>query len=243
MKKVKFVYFYFIVLFLITLGYFIDNPFKEIGIYNKLDEYFGLTLFPTLLFLICYGLIFLKENTVSRKILEIKFYMFFILFFLALYTYIIYKSNLNFSSIEQIKNIKLDKFYFKELINICIYKYKIGYFPTYLLYLLLNLKYEFFYIFLAILLTQIAILFFILYSPVKNYFKTKLKLYREKKQLEEEEKLLHEQIKIKEYLEKNQTIKRMKFKENEERIIKEKVEIFKKETRLTKTVNIENNEE
>lgn len=243
MKKIKFVYFYFVILLFVVLGYFINSPLRKIGIYNKLDQYFGVTLFPTLLFFIIYGLIFLKENSTKRIVAEIKLYMIFISLFLFLSTLIIYFSGLDFSSIEGIKNISLDQNYFKNLIDNCIYRYKIGYFPTYLLYSILTLKYKFFNIFIALILIQVILIFLVVYSPIKNYFRDKIRQYRDKKRIEEEEKLLQEQIRIKEYLEKKQTIKRMKFKENTERIKEEKVEVFKKTTKLTKFVDLENDKE
>lgn len=236
LKKIRVVYIYFLALFLICLGYFIDSPIKELKIYEKATQYFGITLLPALLFLIFYGLLFLCKNNVKRLVFEIKLYFLLIVIILALYTYIIYKSGLDLTNI---KNIVLDDEYYKSLIEQCLYRFKIGYVPTYALWLILNLKFAFQDIFFAIIITQIILIFLVIYAPIKNYIKNKYRAYKERKKLEHEEKLLYEQIKIKESLEKNETIKRVKFRENKEKLLEEKVEVFRKNIQLQKMVNLE----
>ena len=63
--------------------------------------------------------------------------------------------------------------------------------------------------------------------------------YKERKRLEEEEKLLYEQVKIKESLEKNEALRKIKFRENKEKILEEKVEFFRKNIQLKKMVNLD----
>lgn len=238
MKKIKIVYIYILFLFLICLGYFIDNPIKKIGFYEKANQYFGVTQLPIFLFLLFYGLIFFHKNKIKRFVLEVRLYFLLIVAFLAMATYIIYNSGLDLSNLKNLKAITLNEEYFRNLIENCLYKYKIGYVPTYILWLVLNIKYSFEKIFFGIIITQILLIFLIVFGPTKNYIKKSIKDYKFRKKLECEERLLQEQIKIKEDLEKKETIKKVKFRENKEKLLEEKVELFRKNTELKKFVNL-----
>lgn len=123
-------------------------------------------------------------------------------------TYIIYNSGLDLSNLKNLKAITLNEEYFRNLIENCLYKYKIGYVPTYILWLVLNIKYSFEKIFFGIIITQVLLIFLIVFGPTKNYIKKSIKDYKFRKKLEREERLLQEQIKIKEDLEKKETIKK-----------------------------------
>lgn len=234
LKKIKVVHIYFLSLILLFLGYFIENPLKRIGFYEQLEKYFGLTQIPIFLFLVVYGLLFLKKKSVKRAVLEIKLCFLLIVIVLGLFTYIIYNSGLNFINIEK---IELNEDYFKNLIEISLYKYSIGYIFTYLLFLIVSLNFAFYKIFYILLAIQLILIILIIFSPIKNYLKKSIREYKEKKRTEKEERLLKEQIKIKEALEKKETLKKVKFRENKEKMLEEKVEIFKK-IQLTKTVNL-----
>lgn len=235
LKKIRLVYIYFLALFILCASYFIESPIKELKIYEKATQYFGITLVPIFLFFIFYGLLFFCKDLVKRFVYEIKLYFLLIVVILALYTFILYNSGLDLSDL---KNISLNEEYYRELIEQCIYKFKIGYVPTYVLWLILNLKFPFQNIFYALLISQIILTFLIIYTPIKNYIVNTYKVYKEKKRLAREERLLYEQIKIKESLEKKETLKKIKFRENKEKLLEEKVEFFRTHTQLQKMVNL-----
>lgn len=235
LKKIRLVYIYFLALFLLCVGYFIESPMKELRIYEKATQYFGITLIPLFLFFIFYGLLFFCKDIVKRFVYEIKLYFILIVIILALYTYIIYNSGLDFSNL---RNINLNEEYYRTLIEECIYDFKIGYVPTYVLWLILNLKFSFQNIFYTVLIIQVLLTFLVIYKPIKNYIISSYRAYKERKRLAEEEKLLYEQIKIKEALEKKEALKKIKFRENKEKLLEEKVEFFKTHMQLKKMVNL-----
>lgn len=235
LKRIRIVFIYFLVLFLICLSYFVESPLKELRIYEKAIQYFGITLLPALLFFVFYGFIFFCKDRIKRFVYEVKLYFFLVFVILVLYTYIIYKSGLDLTDLQ---NIILDDGYYRNLIEICIYRFRIGYVPTYILWLILNLKFSFQNIFYGMLLAQLVLFFLIVYAPIKNYIRDNYRAYKERKRLEREERLLYEQIKIKESLEKNETIRKIKFRENKEKLLEEKVEFFRKSTELKKMVNL-----
>lgn len=240
MKKLKVVYIYFLFLFLICLGYFIENSIKNTGIYEKIDEYFGITIFPALLFLICYGLLFFLPKNFKRFILEIKLYSLLISIILLIYIYILFNSDLNLSlkNIKDIESINLNNENLKSLIDISLNRYKIGYLPTYIFWVILSIKVSFKKLFVGLSITPIILILFIIVGPIVAYIKRTYLERKERKRLEREERLLYEQIKIKESLERNETIKKVKFRENREKILEEKVEVFKKNIELKKMVNL-----
>lgn len=235
MKKIRLVYIYFLGLFLLCIGYFIESPVKELRIYEKATQYFGITLVPIFLFFIIYGLLFFCKDVVKRFVYEIKLYFILIIVIFAMYTYIIYNSGLDLSNL---KNISLNEEYFKNLIEQCLYRFKIGYVPTYVLWLILNLNFSFQSIFYVLLITQVFLTFLVIYTPTKNYIINTYKSYKKRKKLAEEERLLYEQIKIKEALEKKEALKKIKFRENKEKLLEEKVEFFRTHTQLKKMVNL-----
>lgn len=235
MRKIRLVYIYFLALFLLCVGYFIESPIKELRIYERAIQYFGITLIPIFLFLIFYGLLFFCKDSVKRFVYEIKLYFTLVVIIFALYTYIIYNSGLDLSNL---KNISLNEEHYRILIEQCIYKFKIGYVPTYILWSILNLKFSFQNIFYAILITQVFLTYLVIYTPIKNYIVNSYRAYKERKRLAEEERLLYEQIKIKEALEKKEALKKIKFRENKEKLLEEKVEFFRTHTRLKKMVNL-----
>ncbi|EGQ79215.1 hypothetical protein HMPREF9094_1767 [Fusobacterium animalis ATCC 51191] len=58
MKRIKFVYIYFLFLLYFIGGYFIKLPFIDKGIYEKIYKYLGIMLIPALLFLFYMALYF-----------------------------------------------------------------------------------------------------------------------------------------------------------------------------------------
>ncbi|MBQ3437215.1 MAG: hypothetical protein IJG31_01680 [Fusobacterium sp.] len=242
MKKIKLVYVYFFIISLFVIGNFFDNPVKQTGIYEKIDQYFGVTALIALLFLLCYGLIFFIKNKIKRFAWEVKLYFMLTAIFFSIYIYILMNSGLEIKTLDSLNLISLNEEYFKNLIELCLYKYQIGYVPTYLLWLILNLKYPFSNIFLTLVFSTFLLVFLVIYAPIKNYIRDAYRERKARKKLEREEKQLHEQIKLKEYLEKNETIKKIKFRENKERVLEEKVEVFRKNIQLKKVINLDINE-
>lgn len=235
LSKIRLVYIYFFALFLFCITYFIESPVKELRIYEKITQYFGITLIPLSLFFIFYGLLFFCKDAIKRLVYEIKLYFILIVVILGFYTYIIYNSGLDFSNLE---SINLNEEYYRVLIEDCIYNYKIGYLPTYVLWLILNLRFPFQNIIYAMLLIQVLLTFLVIYIPLKNHILNSYRAYKKRKRLAEEERLLYEQIKIKESLEKKEALKKIKFRENREKLLEEKVEFFRTHTQLKKMVNI-----
>lgn len=77
MKKIKFVYIYFIILFLLAFGYYIDNPLKQTGIYEIAIEYFGITLGFIIFFCVVRVLyIYFKKIILKEKYMNLDYFYF-----------------------------------------------------------------------------------------------------------------------------------------------------------------------
>ena len=74
MKRIKFVYIYFLFLLYFIGGYFIKLPFIDKGIYEKIYKYLGIMLIPALLFFILYGFVFLIKDKKVRFFWELRVY-------------------------------------------------------------------------------------------------------------------------------------------------------------------------
>ena len=69
MKRIKYVYFYFLFLLYLIVGFFGDVPFISKGIYENLYNYVGLMLIPTLLFFVSQR----KFNLIKLSEIFLKF--------------------------------------------------------------------------------------------------------------------------------------------------------------------------
>ena len=135
MKRIKYVYFYFLFLLYLIVGFFGDVPLIKKGIYENLYNYMGLMLIPTLLFFVLYGFVFMLENKKKRFFWELRLYYIYILFFIIAYIFILANLGINIGTAPG--------FEIRNLINKSLFEYKIGYLPTYLLYEFVNLSLRF----------------------------------------------------------------------------------------------------
>lgn len=230
----------------LLVGYFVNFSIKNISVVNFIDRYLGIIAIPLFVFALIYGTIFLIENKVKREVREIKWYLFLFLFFLLVFLFILYKSGVHYTNYE---SILIDESFYRQFLNKSLYEYKLGYFFTYLFYLILGIKIKFELLLLTIFVTIGVIFFLIVFGPIRKYIKKETLRRKEKYEEERKEKLLQEQIKIKEELDRKVTIKKMKFKENQEKIMQEKIEAFKLEkirierfresVKLKKTITLE----
>lgn len=240
MKKIKFVYIYFIFIFLALIGFISGSSSKNnIFLFKESIDYFGITLIPIFLFLILYGLIFFKEPSLKRIVLEVKLYLFLIFMFFLIYTLLLWKAGIN---AKNIFTFEFDENFIKNILDLSIYKYKIGYFPSFILYKILSLKTKASNIILGIGIVDIVLLFLIIFNSTKIFIFSRIETFKENSRLKKEEKLIQEQIKIKEFLQKNETEKIKKFNKLKEKKLfenKEKIKYFKNESTLKKIINID----
>ena len=99
MKRIKFVYIYFLFLIYLIGGYFVNLPFINRGIYDKIYKYLGIMLIPILLFFILYGFVFLIKDKKLRFFWELRLYYAFIFFIIAVYLYILFSSGVYFINV------------------------------------------------------------------------------------------------------------------------------------------------
>ncbi|MDC7955412.1 hypothetical protein PKF05_06180, partial [Fusobacterium simiae] len=131
MKRIKFVYIYFLFLLYLIGGYFVNVPFIDKGIYETIYKYLGIMLIPTLLFFILYGFVFLITDKKLRFFWELRLYYTFIFFIIGVYLYILFSSGVYFINV---KTFEINDEFLKNLINKSLFEYNIGYLPTYILY-------------------------------------------------------------------------------------------------------------
>ena len=237
MKRIKYVYFYFLFLLYLIVGFFGDVPLIKKGIYENLYNYMGLMLIPTLLFFVLYGFVFMLENKKKRFFWELRLYYIYILFFIIAYIFIL--GNLGINS---------------------LFEYKIGYLPTYLLYEFINLSLRFkqipFHYFYYGLYGLAFILFLLMvFGPlIRSINRAKEKRKSERKRAGMNSGLM-EQFEIQEKLEKGEKLstvkserktsspqkKNKKAKIENEAKIKEKID--KKGIVFRRTVTIEDEQE
>ena len=136
MKRIKYVYFYFLFLLYLIVGFFGDVPLIKKGIYENLYNYMGLMLIPTLLFFVLYGFVFMLENKKKRFFWELRLYYIYILFFIIAYIFILANLGINIGTAP---GFEINADFIRNLINKSLFEYKIGYLPTYLLYEFINL--------------------------------------------------------------------------------------------------------
>ena len=233
MRRVKFVGIYFLLLVFLILGYFVNNPLSKTGVYEKVNQYIGIVILPTLLFFILYGLIFMVKDKKKRVFYEIKLYLVFIFIFFGIFLYVLYGLNINFVSA---KTFSASEEFYRNLISESLFRYRLGYLPTYIFYEMIRATekfgaYPFYYFYYALVAFEVMLPIGISFNPVRKYLKKRAKDKKERKEREIIEARLQEQIKIKEELEKKEREKLEKSKQLEEQILNEKVTDYKKEKR------------
>ena len=230
MKRIKFVYIYFLFLFYLIGGYFINVPFINRGIYEKIYKYLGIMLIPTLLFFILYGFVFLIKDKKLRFFWELRLYYTFIFFIIAVYLYILFSSGLYFINV---RNFEVNGEFLRNLINKSLFEYNIGYLPTYILYELINIslkfnQYPFYYFYYFLIGFEAFLIILMIFSPMRrSIIKSNIKRKKERQRAKIEAELM-EQIKIKEDLERKEALKIQKHKKMEEDAIKKKADNFEK---------------
>lgn len=228
----------------LLLGYFTNLSIKDVSITNFIDKYLGVMAIPLFILLFIYGFIFLTENKLKRKVREIKWYFILILLFLLIFLFVLFNSGITYNNYA---SVSLDENFYRNFLNNSLYKYKLGYFFTYLFYLVLGIKIKFKILLISLLGITVLFLFLIIFGPIRRYI-GKIKLRKkEQREAEQRERLLQEQIKIKEDLDRKVMLKKMKFKENKEKLRQEKIdalklEQFRNSIKLEKTVTLNNKE-
>ena len=230
MKRIKFVYIYFLFLFYLIGGYFVNVPFINRGIYEKIYKYLGIMLIPTLLFFILYGFVFLIKDKKLRFFWELRLYYIFIFFIIAVYLYILFSSGVYFINV---KNFEVNGEFLRTLINKSLFEYNIGYLPTYILYELISIslkfnQYPFYYFYYFLIGFETFLIILMIFSPMRrSIIKSNIKRKKERQRAKIEAELM-EQIKIKEDLERKEALKIQKHKKMEEDAIKKKADNFEK---------------
>ena len=230
MKRIKFVYIYFLFLFYLIGGYFVNLPFINREIYEKIYKYLGIMLIPTLLFFILYGFVFLIKDKKLRFFWELRLYYAFIFFIITVYLYILFSSGVYFINV---KNFEVNGEFLRTLINKSLFEYNIGYLPTYILYELINIslkfnQYPFYYFYYFLIGFEAFLIILMIFSPMRrSIIKSNIKRKKERQRAKIEAELM-EQIKIKEDLERKEALKIQKHKKMEEDAIKKKADNFEK---------------
>lgn len=229
MKRVKFIYIYFLILILLVVGYFFTNPLTKIGIYEKIDQYMGIMIIPTLLFFLLYGFVFVIKDKSRRTFFEIKLYLIYIFVFFAVFLFILFKLGIVFSSV---KTFSLSENFYKNLMSISLYDFKLGYLPTFIFYELLKItekfkQYPFYYFYYALLGLETFLAILICFNPTRRYIAKSKKNKKARKKRAIVEARLKEQIKIKEDLEKREKIKMEKDRLRKEQLIQERVNDYR----------------
>ena len=230
MKRIKFVYIYFLFLFYLIGGHFINLPFINRGIYDKIYKYLGIMLIPTLLFFILYGFVFLIRDKKLRFFWELRLYYMFIFFIVAVYLYILFSSGVYFANV---KNFVFDGEFLRTLINKSLFEYNIGYLPTYILYELMNIslkfnQYPFYYFYYFLIAFEAFLIILTVFNPMRKSIKKSNARRKKERQRARIEAELMEQIKIKEDLERKEALRIQKHKKMEEDAIKKKADNFEK---------------
>ena len=230
MKRIKFVYIYFLFLFYLIGGYFINVPFINRGIYEKIYKYLGIMLIPTLLFFILYGFVFLIKDKKLRFFWELRLYYTFIFFVIAVYLYILFSSGVYFINV---RNFEVNGEFLRNLINKSLFEYNIGYLPTYILYELMNIslkfnQYPFYYFYYFLIAFEVFLIILTVFNPMRKSIKKANARRKKERQRAEIEAELMEQIKIKEDLERKEALRIQKHKKMEEDAIKKKADNFEK---------------
>ena len=243
MKRIKFVHIYFLFLFYLIGGYFFNLPFIDRGIYEAVYKYLGIFIFPTLLFFILYGFVFLIEDKKLRLFWELRLYYVLIFCIIGEYLYILFHSGLSFMNV---KNFEINGDFLKKLIDKSLFVHNIGYLPTYILYELINIslkfnQYPFYYFYYSLIAIEVLLILLMIFTPMrKSIKKSSLKRTKKKERAKIEAELM-EQIKLKEDLERKEALKIQKQEKIEEEIIRKKLNNFEKNKKTKKTSRKESN--
>ena len=209
MKRIKFVYIYFLFLFYLIGGYFINLPFINREIYEKIYKYLGIMLVPTLLFFILYGIVFLIKDKKLRLFWELRLYYTLLLLIIGAYLYILFNSGVSFMNV---KSFEINEDFLKNLINKSLFEYN---------YFLIGLE-----VFLIILM---------FFNPTRKSIKSSTTKRKKKKERAKIEAELMEQIKIKEDLERKEALKIQNQEKIEEEKIKKKINSSEKNKKNKKS--------
>ena len=212
MKRIKYVYFYFLFLLYLIVGFFGDVPFISKGIYENLYNYVGLMLIPTLLFFVLYGFVFMIKNKKRRFFWELRLYYIYIISFVVVYIFILSNLGINLNTAP---TFTINTDFIRNLINKSLFEYKIGYLPTYLLYEFVNLSLRFkqipfHYFYYGLYGLGFFISLLIVFGPfIRSINRAKEKRRIERKRAEMNSSLI-EQFEIQEKLEKGEKMNTVK---------------------------------
>ena len=237
MKRIKFVYIYFLFLFYLIGGYFVNLPFINREIYEKIYKYLGIMLIPTLLFFILYGIVFLIRDKKIRLFWELRLYYTLLFLIIGAYLYILFNSGVSF---ENVKSFEINEDFLKNLINKSLFEYNIGYLPTYILYESMNIslkfnQYPFYYFYYFLIGVEVFLIILMFFNPTKKSIKSSNTKRRKKKERAKIEAELMEQIKIKEDLERKEALKIQNKEKIEEEQIKKKFSNSEKSKKIKKS--------
>ena len=237
MKRIKFVYIYFLFLFYLIGGYFINLPFINREIYEKIYKYLGIMLVPTLLFFILYGIVFLIKDKKLRLFWELRLYYTLLLLIIGAYLYILFNSGVSFMNV---KSFEINEDFLKNLINKSLFEYNIGYLPTYILYESMNIslkfnQYPFYYFYYFLIGFETFLIILMIFTPMRrSIIKSNIKRKKERQRAKIEAELM-EQIKIKEDLERKEALKIQNQEKIEEEKIKKKINSSEKNKKNKKS--------
>lgn len=237
MKRIKFVYIYFLFLFYLIGGYFINLPFINREIYEKIYKYLGIMLVPTLLFFILYGIVFLIKDKKLRLFWELRLYYTLLLLIIGAYLYILFNSGVSFTNV---KSFEINENFLKNLINKSLFEYNIGYLPTYILYESMNIslkfnQYPFYYFYYFLIGLEVFLIILMFFNPTRKSIKSSTTKRKKKKERAKIEAELMEQIKIKEDLERKEALKIQNQEKIEEEKIKKKINSSEKNQKNKKS--------
>lgn len=213
--KLRYLYIYFLIY--IVIDYFVKGRISNLGVFNFIDSYFGITIFPIIIILLFSILFPFMNNKTKKMLLSVRLYCFFLLSISSILLYLMYILKLPFE-----KMIADDKIII-QFLQLALYKYKIGLVATYGFYLLLtNIMFMYIYIGLGIII--FCTTFLIAARCINRGIKRLYNDYKERKRIAREERLIKEQIAIKEALERREAMMKEKFEREQENKIKERVD-------------------
>ena len=213
--KFRYIYIYF--LLYIVADYFFKGRVSELGVFNFINSYFGIVVFPLIIILLFSILFPFINNKTKKMLLSVRLYCFFLLSLSCILLYLMYALKLPFAEIVADDEI-IERF-----LQLSLYKYKIGLVATYGFYLLLtNVMFKYIYIGLGVII--FCTTFLIVAKAINRGISKIYHDYKERKRIAREEQLIREQIAIKEAREKREAMMKEKLEQEKENKIKERVE-------------------
>lgn len=213
--KFRYIYIYF--LLYMVADYFFKGRVSELGVFNFINSYFGIVVFPLIIILLFSILFPFINNKTKKMLLSVRLYCFFLLSLSCILLYLMYALKLPFAEIVADDEI-IERF-----LQLSLYKYKIGLVATYGFYLLLtNVMFKYIYIGLGVII--FCTTFLIVAKAINRGISKIYHDYKERKRIAREEQLIREQIAIKEALEKREAMMKEKLEQEKENKIKERVE-------------------